>query len=72
MGFGVGVFLLLVGAILAFAVRDSWEVLDVTMIGYICIGVGILALILALVTLLTRPAAALRCDAHTGTQGTHR
>jgi hypothetical protein len=54
MGFGVGVFLLLVGAILAFAVRDSWEVLDVTMIGYICIGVGILALILALVTLLTR------------------
>lgn len=54
MSFGVGVFLLLVGAILAFAVRDSWEVLDVTMIGYICIGVGILALILALVTLLTR------------------
>jgi hypothetical protein len=54
MGFGVGVFLLLVGAILAFAVRDSWEVLDVTMIGYICIGVGIIALILALVTLLTR------------------
>jgi hypothetical protein len=54
MGFGVGDFLLLVGAILAFAVRDSWEVLDVTMFGYICIGVGILALILALVTLLTR------------------
>lgn len=54
MSFGVGVFLLLVGAILAFAVRDSWEVLDVTMIGYICIGVGILSLILALITLLTR------------------
>ena len=54
MSFGVGVFLLLVGAILAFAVRDSWEVLDGTMIGYICIGVGILALILALITLLTR------------------
>lgn len=54
MSFGVGVLLLLVGAILAFAVRDSWEVLDVTMIGYICIGVGILALILALITLLTR------------------
>ena len=54
MSFGVGVFLLLVGAILAFAVRDSWEVLDVTMIGYICVGVGILALILALITLLTR------------------
>ena len=54
MSFGVGVFLLLVGAILAFAVRDSWEVLDVTMIGYICIGVGILALILALITLLAR------------------
>lgn len=54
MSFGVGVFLILVGAILSFAVRDSWEVMDLTMVGYICMGVGALALILAFVTLLSR------------------
>jgi hypothetical protein len=54
MGFGVGIFLILVGAILAFAVRDSWSVMDLTMAGYICIGVGVLALILAFITLATR------------------
>ena len=54
MGFGVGVFLILVGAILSFAVRDSWDVMDLTMVGYICMGVGVLALILAFITLATR------------------
>lgn len=54
MGFGVGVFLILVGAILAFAVQDAWSVMDLTMVGYICIGVGILALILGFVTLASR------------------
>lgn len=54
MGFGVGVFLILVGAILSFAVRDSWDVMDLTMVGYICMGVGVLALVLAFVTLATR------------------
>lgn len=54
MGFGVGVFLILIGAILSFAVRDGWDVMDLTMVGYICMGVGVLALILAFVTLLTR------------------
>lgn len=58
MSFGVGVFLLLVGAILSFAVRDSWAVMDLTMVGYICMGVGALALILAFVTLLSRRRSA--------------
>ncbi|GAA4283461.1 hypothetical protein GCM10022261_09920 [Brevibacterium daeguense] len=54
MGFGVGIFLILIGAILAFAVRDSWSVMDLTMAGYISIGVGVLALILAFITLMSR------------------
>ena len=45
---------IIVGAILSFAVRDSWDVMDLTMVGYICMGVGVLALILAFVTLATR------------------
>lgn len=49
MGIGSGIFLIVVGAILAFAVRDSWDVVDLTVVGYICIGAGVLALILALV-----------------------
>ena len=49
MGIGTGIFLIVVGAILAFAVRDSWDVVDLTIIGYICIVAGAIALILALV-----------------------
>lgn len=47
---GVGIFLLVVGAILAFAVRDSVPGVDLGMIGYICMGAGALAIILGLVT----------------------
>ncbi|GAB4065637.1 hypothetical protein GCM10028777_15790 [Angustibacter speluncae] len=50
MGFGGGIFLLVLGGILAFAVKDSWDVIDLTVIGYICIAAGILAIILGLVT----------------------
>ena len=49
MGIGGGIFLLVVGAILAFAVRDSIEVIDLTVVGYICMGAGALALIISLV-----------------------
>ncbi|HEY3338697.1 MAG TPA: DUF6458 family protein [Propionicimonas sp.] len=46
---GIGIALLVVGAILSFAVRDSVPGVDLTMIGYICMGAGALALILSLV-----------------------
>ncbi|WP_235912139.1 DUF6458 family protein [Ruania zhangjianzhongii] len=49
MGVGGGIFLIVVGAILSFAVRDSWDVVDLTMVGYICMGAGALTVILALV-----------------------
>lgn len=49
MGIGGGIFLLVVGAILAFAVRDSVEAIDLTVVGYICMGAGALALIISLV-----------------------
>ena len=48
MGIGAGIFLLVVGGILAFGVRDQWDALDLTVIGYICMGAGALAVILAL------------------------
>jgi hypothetical protein len=49
MGIGLGIFLLVVGAILSFGVRDNLSALDLTMIGYICMGAGALSVILALV-----------------------
>lgn len=49
MAIGSGIFLLVVGAILAFAVNDSVESVDLGMIGYICMGAGVLAIIISLV-----------------------
>lgn len=48
MGIGGGIALLVIGAILAFGVRDSIDAVDLTVIGYICMAAGVLALILAL------------------------
>jgi tellurite resistance protein TehA-like permease len=47
---GSGIALLVIGAILAFAVKDSIPGVSLTIIGYICLGAGVLAIILGLVT----------------------
>ncbi len=47
---GLGIFLLVVGAVLSFAVKDSVAGVNLTMIGYICMGAGALAVILGLIT----------------------
>ena len=49
MYIGGGISLLVVGAILAFGVRDRVDALDLTAIGWICMGAGALAIILSLV-----------------------
>ena len=49
MGLGTGILLLVVGGVLAFGVRDQWSAVDLTAIGYICMAVGALAIILTLV-----------------------
>ncbi len=50
MTIGIGIVLLVVGAIMSFAVRDSISGVDLSMIGYICMGAGALAVILGLIT----------------------
>lgn len=47
---GTGIALLVIGAILSFAVRDAVPNIDLTLIGYICMAAGALAVILGLVT----------------------
>ncbi|MDX6261285.1 MAG: hypothetical protein QOH84_2973 [Kribbellaceae bacterium] len=47
MSIGVGIFLMVVGAILAFAVRDSWDVIDLTVVGYILMLAGLAGIVLS-------------------------
>lgn len=54
MSLGLGIFLLVVGGILAFGVQDSFNALDLTAIGYICMAAGVLAIILSLVLMQQR------------------
>jgi hypothetical protein len=49
MGIGVGISLLVIGGVVAFGIRDQWSAVDLTAIGYICMAVGALAIVLALV-----------------------
>jgi hypothetical protein len=48
MGFGTSIFLIAVGAILAFAVNTTVQGLDLVVVGWILMGVGALGLILSL------------------------
>ncbi|MDP9883014.1 hypothetical protein J2W21_000493 [Sinomonas atrocyanea] len=57
MGIGASIFLIAIGAILAFAVTPGLiPFIDQTLVGYILIGVGVLGLIVSLVMMSgTRP-----------------
>lgn len=46
MGIGASVFLLAIGAVLAFAVTDAISGVDLTAVGYILMGAGALGLLL--------------------------
>ena len=46
MGIGVSIFLIAVGAVLAFAVNFDVSGLDINVIGYILIAVGLIGLIM--------------------------
>ena len=48
MGLGVGIFLIAVGAILAFAVNATSGAVDVHTVGWILMGVGLVSVLLAL------------------------
>ena len=60
MSLGLGVFLLVVGGIFAFGVRDQWSALDVTVIGYVLMAGGALAIILYFVVMNQRRTATRR------------
>lgn len=49
MGIGIGIFLIAVGLILVLALPNATDIVDLVMIGWICVGVGVLGLIVGLV-----------------------
>ncbi|MGD8206603.1 MAG: DUF6458 family protein [Thiohalocapsa sp.] len=49
MGIGIGIVLLAVGLVLALAVGDPLEAVDLGLIGWILAGVGALAVVVALI-----------------------
>jgi uncharacterized protein DUF6458 len=49
MGLGVGIFLIAVGAILAFAVNATSSAVDVDTVGWILMGVGFASVLLSLI-----------------------
>ena len=49
MGYGLGVFLLALGLILALAVQDMVDAIDLTMIGWILAIAGVLVIVLTAV-----------------------
>ncbi|QGF24600.1 DUF6458 family protein [Raineyella fluvialis] len=50
MTIGTGIGLLVIGAILSFAVKNAVPGVNLTVIGYICMGAGVLAVILGLIS----------------------
>jgi hypothetical protein len=50
MGYGLVIFLLALGLILALAVQDAVQGIDLTMVGWILAAVGLLAIVLTAVT----------------------
>ena len=65
MGYGLGVFLLALGLILALAVRDAIEGVDLVMIGWILAAVGAVAIVLtALTTMRARGSSSVATTTH--------
>ncbi len=54
MGIGLGIFLIVVGAILSFAVSASVSGINLEMIGYILMGGGLLVILLSLLIFMPR------------------
>src|SRR3954453_23083595 len=47
MSIGVGIFLMVVGGVLAFAVQDSWDAVNLQVVGYILLLAGLAGILLS-------------------------
>ena len=54
MSIGLGIFLIVVGAVFAFALNVQVDWIDLQLVGYICLIAGVLVTILGIVLLVRR------------------
>ncbi len=71
MGYGFGVFLIALGLILALAVDDIIDGVDLTMVGWILAGAGVLAVVMTAVTASMRSRSVSRTTHADGSQTVH-
>lgn len=64
MGYGVGIFMLALGLILALAVTDNIADVDLTMVGWILAAVGALAIVLTAATASRRHTSTTVVERH--------
>lgn len=77
MGIGGSIALIALGAIMAFGVQDSLSGVDLTMIGYILMGAGVIGLLVTMILMRPREnrrvsAARTTVDPATGESVTRR
>jgi len=76
MGIGLGVFLIIAGAVLAFGVKANVNHFDLTTIGFILMGGGVLVILLSLLIFLPRTrrsrSTAVTTDAYLRSAGSRR
>ena len=65
MGIGSGIFLFVVGAILAFALNFETSVIDLDLVGYILMGAGVVVFLISLVLMLKKRSS-VETVRHTG------
>jgi len=58
MYIGIGIFLIVIGAILTFALNVSVGAVDLDVIGWICMAAGVIAILLSLVMVNRRTTTA--------------
>lgn len=73
---GLGIILLVVGGVLAFAIQDSVEQIDLVMVGWILIAGGVLSIVIGAVQGLgwmtaRRGNTAMRTERHMSDDGQH-
>ena len=54
MSLGIGIFLIVVGAIIAFAVKANISAVDLTTVGYIVMGAGVVVVLISALLLIPR------------------
>jgi membrane-bound ClpP family serine protease len=54
MGIGTGIFLFVVGAILAFAINVSVSWVNLDLVGYLLMGAGVVVFVISLIMVLRR------------------